>query len=560
MRRFFPALFPFVALGVPLALATGACGSDDDLPAVVPDGDAGTDGAPLDSAVNACGAGQALCGSACAAVSNDDDRCGAGSCAVACTGGKHCLSGTCTASKIAHVVVIVQENHTFDSYFGKYCQAPAGSAPTCTAGRACCEGAPAKEPHGASPGVLDDNPNNATSNFKTDRDHDQACELQQIHGGAMDQFVTGSTGGSTCLGVGPKCAAAANWVLATGERPGDPVYDYWQMASQGALADRYFQPIAGGTSSNDMYLAGAHFRFVDNQQIPKVATGTSPTKADRLCTLETSPAACVDNGSATFPQETVAGLLLDAGKSFRVYADGFDEAYAARSAPSPTCVDPGTIAECPYNNCSAFGGHPVACHACVFDPSDIPFLYFKRFADQPGGNGGFTPTPYVDDYTAFRTDIAAGTLPEFAFVKARSFRNEHPNVSTIADGVAFVKATVEAVEQSPYKDNTLVLLTWDEGGGFYDHVAPPKAWPTSVDADDSGAPVPYGTRIPMIAIGPFAKPGTVSHVTLDHASVVKFLEWNFLTKTGQLQARDTVVNNLGSLLDATKTGLPVPEN
>jgi phospholipase C len=64
----------------------------------------------------------------------------------------------------------------------------------------------------------------------------------------------------------------------------------------------------------------------------------------------------------------------------------------------------------------------------------------------------------------------------------------------------------------------------------------------------------------MIAIGPFAKQGTVSHVTMDHASVVKFLEWNFLTKTGQLQARDTVVNNLGSLLDATKTGLPVPEN
>jgi phospholipase C len=113
-----------------------------------------------------------------------------------------------------------------------------------------------------------------------------------------------------------------------------------------------------------------------------------------------------------------------------------------------------------------------------------------------------------------------------------------------------------------YQNNTLILLTWDEGGGFYDHVAPPAPPPVAVDFDDSGgspAAVPYGTRVPFLAIGPFAKKGTVSHVQMEHSSIVKFLEYNFVTQTGQLNARDKWVNNIGSLLDPSKTGTPIPE-
>jgi phospholipase C len=199
----------------------------------------------------------------------------------------------------------------------------------------------------------------------------------------------------------------------------------------------------------------------------------------------------------------------------------------------------------------------VACHGCVYDPSDIPFLYHQRFTD--AANGG-NPTPYVKDYSALQADLNAGTLPSFSFVKPRAFRNEHPNVSTIADGVAFVKSMVDMILSSAsYGNNTLVLLTWDEGGGFYDHVAPPASPPTAVDSDDNGAAVPYGTRVPLLAIGPFSKKGTVSHAVLEHSSVVKFLEWNFLTQTGQLGARDGWVQNIGSLLDPNATGIPVPE-
>ena len=110
---------------------------------------------------------------------------------------------------------------------------------------------------------------------------------------------------------------------------------------------------------------------------------------------------------------------------------------------------------------------------------------------------------------------------------------------------------MQAIQASCYKDNTLILVTWDEGGGFFDHIAPP---PTS--AVDSQ---PYGTRVPLLAIGRFARKGAVSHVQMEHSSLVKFLEWNYLGgKTGQLGARDAEVNNIGSLLDPAQVGATVP--
>jgi phospholipase C len=556
LRRAGSAVF-LAALVSGLIATAAACGSDSgggvgEKPAV-----SGQPDAPTPDSGPVCLANEGLCNGSCGARFEEDTRCGPGACAVACSGGTHCQAGTCRASNIEHVVLIVQENHSFDSYFGKYCTAPAGSNPTCTQGRACCEGAPKvngiyTEASGATALLLDD-----AFNFKSDHNHDRVCELQQINGGAMDQFVRGASGASTCLGVGPNCSDPSNWALADGEPANSPIRPYWTYADKYAIADRYFQPMAGGSAGNDIYFAEARFRFIDNQSIPNVRIGTSTSKTDRLCTLVTAPQSCVDNQRAQFAKPTIANLLLDQGKTFRIYADGYGQAAAAQ-AKGGDCVNPGDVAECRYKDCSVFGGHPVACHACLYDPSDVPFMYYERFADAKAGP--FKPSPYIQDYLAFKTDIAAKQLPNFSFIKARSWRNEHPNVSNLSDGVAFVQSAVNAVlESSEYRDNTLVLLTWDEGGGYYDHVPPPKAVSAAVDSDELGKPVPYGTRVPLIAIGPLAKIGTVSHRELEHSSIVRFLEWNFLTATGQLGTRDAVVNNLGSLLDGAKTGIAVPD-
>ena len=115
--------------------------------------------------------------------------------------------------------------------------------------------------------------------------------------------------------------------------------------------------------------------------------------------------------------------------------------------------------------------------------------------------------------------------------------------------MAFVQATLQAIQSSSAASSTLILVTYDEGGGLFDHVSPPPTSP--VDNQ------PYGTRVPMIAVGPFARAGSISHVVMEHSSVVKFIEYNWLGKTGQLAGRDTTVANIGSLLDPS---LGVPEN
>jgi len=174
----------------------------------------------------------------------------------------------------------------------------------------------------------------------------------------------------------------------------------------------------------------------------------------------------------------------------------------------------------------------------------VPFQYYRRFTDNQ---------TWLKDYGSFASDVTARRLPAVAFVKALGYRTEHPGSGTrISDGQAFVDGVVQRVMSSPYADDTLILVTWDEGGGYFDHVSPPPE-----SAVDHEAP---GTRVPLIAIGRFARRNVVSHVPMEHSSIVRFLEWNFTGATGQLHARDAVVNNIGSLLDPATTGVPVPEH
>ena len=114
-------------------------------------------------------------------------------------------------SNIAHVVILVQENHAFDTYFGRYCTADAGSAPSCNSGPTCCEAAPATDPSGASPTTLDDGENAAY-----DPTHTQACELEEMNDGGMDRYTAGAY-----------CSDAPNFALvAAGDVTVHPYRDY----------------------------------------------------------------------------------------------------------------------------------------------------------------------------------------------------------------------------------------------------------------------------------------------------------------------------------------------
>ena len=404
-----------------------------------------------------------------------------------------------TRSAIHHLVVVVQENHSFDTYFGRYCTAPVGSAPSCTNGPECCERGPDIDSNHATPVVLDD-----AENIDYDPWHGRSCETVEIDGGAMDAYTK-----ETRLGTST-CGDARNFAYASD----DAVKTYHVLASQYALADRYFQPVVGASTANDIFLARAGFAFDDNDFVPAAIGRTcdySPT--DQVALLD---------------GESIGDLLNRANVSWRFYAEGY--------ADMVTHVEAGT---CPTAGpkCEA----QIDAYPCVYDPADNPFTYSATSVDNPD---------HVADYSVFRYHAKTGTLPAVSFVKGLGYRTEHPG-SSISAGVGLVNEVLDAIAGSPVAHDTLVLVTWDESGGFFDHVAPPP--PNAFDG------APYGPRVPLLAIGEFARHGTVSHVVMEHSSIVKFIEWNWLRGTGLLRRRDALVNNIGSLLDPSATGVVVPD-
>src|SRR5947209_2699648 len=401
--------------------------------------------------------------------------------------------GPSTRTAIKHVVVIVQENHTFDNYFANYCEGRVD-----TKRRRECDGGPSTYPGTTTaPVVLDDN-----SMAAFDPNHTQSCQTAEINGGKMDGYLTASPSER-------RCGAPDNFSYAAAGAS-SPVAYYQQLATKGAFADHYFQPVTGESSSNDMYLWTTRFVFKDND--------VEPDAVGKQCSTNSNVQQYDDSTGAN---KNIGKTLSDAGVSWAWYAEG----YSAMQGAGSSC--PPAPAGC---------GIQVQTYPCVYDPSDIPAEYYASSADKAAT---------MRDYSQLSTDIASGGLPSVVFVKALGFNSEHPGSGTkLSSGVTFVQQTVDAIQRSKLAKDTLLLVTWDESGGYFDHVAPPPA--SAVDQQ------PYGPRVPLLAVGRFARRGTVSHQTLEHSSITKFVEWNWLEgKTGQLEGRDRVVHNLGSVLGAT---------
>jgi phospholipase C len=310
---------------------------------------------------------------------------------------------------------------------------------------------------------------------------------------------------------GTQCGSPAN-VAAVDPTLLQPI---WDLATTGALADRYFQPVVGESYANDMYFARTQYVFANDDDSPLGAVGVT-------CGVEGAD-------EVQLTGTTIGDLLTAAQIPWAFFAEG----YTAMQQADPGC--PPKPADCPF---------PLPFDPCGFECSDVPFEYYASTRDNPAT---------MKDLSAFEDALDQGGLPAVSFVKALEYKTEHPGQGvTLSAGVTFLTDVVQEVMKSRYRGDTLLLITYDEGGGYFDHVSPPPASP--IDGK------PYGTRIPLLALGPFVKQGFVSHVVSEHSSIVKLIEWNFLGgQTGQLGGRDTVVANLGSLLDPTATGVAVPE-
>ncbi|KAJ3250273.1 hypothetical protein HDU77_006803 [Chytriomyces hyalinus] len=241
-----------------------------------------------------------------------------------------CRAKGTTASAIKNVVIVISENHSFDSYFGNYCTAPAGTNPTCHEGRECCA-AITPSVNGVKPIVLNDD-----TNLAYDNDHHSHSEICEMNGGKMDRFIT--SGG--CPGSDDR-----NYAACDGSK--GSCGHYWEMAKTYAMSDNFFQAIAGASSANDMYFARGGFVFEDNGAVPP------STK----CNLGGVPA-------AAYSDPTIADLLAQCNVPFTFYAQD----YSAELSP-------------------------FKCWPVNYDPSDNPFEYYGTLRNSSKAGDYFRAYP-----------------------------------------------------------------------------------------------------------------------------------------------------------------------
>ena len=183
--------------------------------------------------------------------------------------------------------------------------------------------------------------------------------------------------------------------------------------------------------------------------------------------------------------------------------------------------------------------------------SDFPFLAFWGAKYAPVSR-------LIDD---FFIDAAAGTLPKVSFVDP-SFLGEDQGVSgddhphgDIRDGEAFLNSVYEAVVTSPNWSNTVLVINFDEWGGFFDHVAPALAPIPPADAA-LGSDGRRGFRVPALVISPWSPRATVAHGVYDHTSVLRMIEWRWSLRP--LTVRDATARNLAEVLNLSQPNLTVP--
>jgi phospholipase C len=398
---------------------------------------------------------------------------------------------------IEHIVVIYLENRSFDHLFGAFPGAnglanAGGSATQVDANGQPYEFLPAPldlrpqapVPYAAITERVPNGPFPLDRYFKPEQQlgslvHAFYQQQAQINGGKMNRFALVSDAQGYTMGY---------WDTSR--------LMLWDYAKRYTLADNFFHGAFGGSFLNHFWLVCACTPVYANAPAAVVAKvdpsgamvsdGFVTPDGYAVNTLEpiSGPHTLTLDPAFLLPVQkmsTIGDRLSDKNTSWAWYSGGWREAEAGT-------LKPGT-----------------------FSFHHQPFAFFARF--QPG-----TPDriEHLKDLQDFVGDIDQGTLPAVAFYKPRRGINEHPSGSDIVSSDQHAGELLQRLERSPQWPKMLVIVTYDENGGFWDHVAPP--------ARDRWGP---GTRVPTIIVSPFAKRGFVDHTLYDTTSILKLIETRF---------------------------------
>ena len=446
--------------------------------------------------------------------------------------------------KIRHVVMIIQENRSFDSYFGTYPGA---------------DGIPASDGHFTVclPDPLTggcDRPFHDSSLVNGGGPHGEGSVYDDLDGGEMDGFVRESetAGGRGCGGFAGVCSSFAPSDVM-GHHDAREIPNYWSYAENFVLDDHMFQSNAswslpahlyevsgwsahcsvpgdaascvnndelGGYQTADIIGVGARGRRAAKRVGQLLGTARRRLRRCRFVGVTTPPGTGAPTAGSTRYRQAVArcrrrvkGELAKRRATisrqvsttynyawtditYLLHKYGVSWGYFITPGGEPDCE--GGTANCANSPFTV--GTPD-----IWNP--LP-SFTDVHEDRQLGN--------IQDVSHFLSDARAGNLPEVSWIVPDQRHSEHPPAN-IATGQSYVTNLINTVMAGPDWDSTAVFLVWDDWGGFYDHVPPPVV-------DENG----YGFRVPSLVISPYARRGFIDHQTLSFDAINKFIEDDFL--------------------------------
>ena len=399
--------------------------------------------------------------------------------------------------KIQHVVIIMQENRSFDSYFGTYPGA---------------DGIPMK--NGVPTVCVPDpktkqcvKPYHDPSVINTGGGHGLGAALTDLDGGKMDGFVEVQQYAvqTYCQhNDDPNCVQGmmGQQPDVMGYHDRSQILNYWAYADNFVLQDHMFEPIASWSMPVHLWMVS---------EWSAKCTSHDPMS----CTTELDKPDSIVLGVKPYKTPVFSWTDL----TYLLYKNNVSWTYYVAPGTQPDCENDEAVA-CPPKPQSN-----------VTPEIWNPLPYFDTVHQDEQLND-------IQQLSNFYTAAKNGTLANVVWIVPNDKTSEHPPAS-ITVGQTYVTGLINAIMQGPDWSSTAIFLAWDDWGGFYDHVVPPHV-------DDNG----FGFRVPALVISPYAKKGFIDHQTLSFDSYVKFIEDDFLSSQridpqtdGRPDSRPTVREN-----------------
>jgi phospholipase C len=453
--------------------------------------------------------------------------------------------------RIRHLVVIIQENISFDHYFATYPRAAnlPGEPPFIARPDTASV-------NGLDAGLLNNNPNSFQP-FRLEPARQRRCgpspaytaEQRAYNGGLVDKFpeYTGQVSNTI-----PPCDFGLGANVVMGYYDGNTVTALWNYAQHFAMSDNFFGTTFGQSSPG-------HVNIVSGQ-----THGLTVTRADADLDSVVVDGTMAGPGGPAFddcaqPTGTrvaltgvnVGDLLSANGISWGYFQGGFAPT-SRNSDGAAVCASFHTAITGIATNDYIPNHQPFQKYASTANPHHLPPTSAAMIGHNDQANHQY-------DIADFYTAVSAGILPAVSFLEAASYRTGHAQASSPRDEQTFIVDLLNRLQALPQWESTAVIITYDDSGGWYDHVMPPIVSQSNTRLDaltaqgHCGTASPgayqgrcgYGPRMPLLVVSPWAKVNYVDHTVSDQSSILRFIEDNWdLGRIGD-QSFDT---RAGSLL------------